>query len=421
MNAVRTIALMAYITSWNVRHLTRLMATAFTPPRHAVTKRFGSHSGKVVSSLHFYSTLSTYQHSFAGSSFVKPISCAHVVQPPCAFTKLYSTTPTNDIIATDDNIVEVDPYSDEARDDLANFYEQNGIETDDIDATHDLLLRLTEQVLSWNKRLNLVSRKDCTASVIYHRHVLPSVALLPLILENNNDENNPPSSLNIVDVGTGGGFPGLPLALLLPDVQFTLVDSVQKKLKAVAEMAAELEMTNVRVHWGRVEEMYEGDKGRREHRGRYDIVLGRSVTALPRFCGWVSDLLKGNNVSNTNRGDAGADEQQQGRLIYIIGGELEDIVESRIVQDIALDQLLQRAQGTSDKRALIFHARDVEEIANESGEKQKIVRSGPVKTKNKNNNNGNRGGKKLAKGAWSKKQNDVKKQRGYDDFQRYES
>jgi len=236
------------------------------------------------------------------------------------------------------------------------------------------------------------------------------VALLPLILNTKN-----PERLNVVDVGTGGGFPGLPLALLLQKrgAQFTLVDSVQKKLIAVSEMAAELDMTNVRVHWGRVEEMYMDDAGKkiREHYGRYDVCLGRSVTALPRFCGWVSDLLK-------KKKNGGAEEGEEGRLVYIIGGELDDLVESRIVQDIPLDQLLSRPEGTSDKRALIFNAVDVEEIAMESGEKDRIVRSGPGKNKNKNKNK--KGGKKLAKGAWGKKENNVKKQRGYDDFQRYE-
>ena len=180
---------------------------------------------------------------------------------------------------------------------------------------------------------------------------------------------------------------------------------------AVSEMAADLDITNIRIHWGRVEEMYVGTKGRNEHLNKYDVVLGRSVTALPRFCGWVSDLLK---------------RDHDGRLIYIIGGELDDIVTSRIVKDVPLDELLQREVGTSDKRALIFNANDVEEIGVESGEKSRIVRSSGQSKKTKNNNNSGRGGgrggggKKLAKGAWSKKQNDVKKDRGYDDFQRYE-
>ena len=296
----------------------------------------------------------------------------------------------------------------------------------DTEEAHKALLRLTEQVLAWNQRLNLVSRKDCTAAVVYHRHVLPSVALLPLILENasgtSEQQQQQSTDMKIVDVGTGGGFPGLPLALLLPSLQFTLVDSIQKKLVAVSEMAQELDMTNVRIHCGRVEEMEP-----REHKGRYRVVLGRSVTALPRFCAWVSDLLQ--------KGDAG-----EGRLIYIIGGELEEVVESRIQTDISLDVLLQRGEGTTDKRALVFRARDVREIARESGEGKKVVKNsggsvgysgrggnggggggGGGRRKSNEGNSGKQGGKKLAKGAWSTKRNDVKKERGYDDFKRYES
>lgn len=411
MAALRTIALMAFISHINVsRPFARLMATAFAPPRNAFTTRVGSVTCRASSSF-------SQPNGISASS-----SCVAHMQPsrtPFSFAKLYSTTPddSGDAVAIvsshDDAILEIDPYSEQAKEELANFYEQNGIETDDIDNIHDSLLRLTEAVLSWNRKLNLISRKDCTAAVVYHRHILPSVALLPLVLEAQQSESESP--LNVIDVGTGGGFPGLPLALLLPDAQFTLVDSVQKKLKAVGDMAAELEMANVRIHWGRVEEMYDGDKGRREHKGRYDVVLGRSVTALPRFCGWVSDLMKGNG--SIGKDDAG----EEGRLVYIIGGELDDLVESRIVHDIPVDTLLQRAEGTSDKRALIFNAKDVEVIGRESGEKNRIVRSAPPKKKNINKNAQNKGGKKMAKGAWSKKQNDVKKDRGYDSFQRFES
>ena len=165
-------------------------------------------------------------------------------------------------------------------------------------------------------------------------------------------------------------------------------------------MAAELDISNVRIHCGRVEEMYVKE-GKGQHYKSYNIVLGRSVTALPRFCAWVSDLLR-----------------EDGKLIYIIGGELEDVVEARIQSDTRIDELLQREEETSDKRALIFSASSVEEIAEESGEKFNIVRSGTPKKKKPNQKQSQ--GKKLAKGAWSKKRNDVKKDRGYDDFQRYE-
>ena len=436
---MRMIALIACLQQQSGRSRIgpRLMATAFTPQlqrKQSIALAPSLLSGLAPFATQFVSSLSHYVHNVPTFSSGTLLSSST--------SKLYSTAtpppPTSSAASSnnfDESLLEIDPYSHEAKSDLISFYKENGIDDGvDMDQVHDKLLRLTEEVLSWNQRLNLVSRKDCTAAVIYHRLVLPSVALLPLILDNNdsimiNSNNNAQEeeekqTLNIVDVGTGGGFPGLPLALLLPHVQFTLVDSVQKKLVAVGEMAAELEMTNVRIHCGRVEEMYEGEKGRKEHFRRYDVVLGRSVTALPRFCGWVSDLLKKKRSMESTTTEQGEGEGEEGRLIYIIGGDLGDLVESRIVHDIPLDQLLQRPAGSSDKRGLIFTASDVEAIGLESGEKQKIVRSGPPgsskKNKNKNNQRGS-GGKKMAKGAWSKKRNDIKKERGYDNFQRYES
>ena len=367
----------------------------------------------------------------------------------------------------DDDDGGVDPYSDRAMDDLANFYADHGIGTaEDARIAHGRLLRLTEQVLSWNQRLNLVSRKDCTASVVYHMHVLPSVALLPLILEGTTartiDEGDygggtggehiasstatattatTTTALEVVDVGTGGGFPGLPLAMLLPSARFTLVDSVKKKLVAVSEMATELDVTNVRVHCGRVEEMVG-----REHRGRYDVVLGRSVTALPKFCSWVTDLVRRGGGSASASDDGGQQRRGGGssgdeggggggRLIYIIGGETDDFVTSRIARDVPIDRLLRRQPSTSDKRALVFGHREVYEIARLSGvggggggvsPPPPPPRGGGEKAGGRGatrnvGGGGGRGANKPAKGAWSKRQNDVKKQRGYDDFQRFES
>ncbi|KAL7501419.1 hypothetical protein ACHAWT_010698 [Skeletonema menzelii] len=319
---------------------------------------------------------------------------------------------------------EIDPYSEEAKTNLVNFYKQHNIDTiQDAEKDHKKLLRLTEQVLSWNQRLNLISRKDCTPEVVYHRHILPSIALMPLVLKNSHSgiisnseddgSNNNPQPLKIVDVGTGGGFPGLPLALLLPHCEFTLVDSIQKKLVAVSEMAAELDVENVRIHCGRCEEMYAEREGRKEHLAKYDVCLGRSVTALSRFCAWMYPLLKKQQQN---------DDGKEGRLIYIIGGELEDVVESRIQSDTFIDELLHREEGTSDKRALIFLAKDVEAIAMESGEVDKIVRSAPAGTGRKSRAKKNKQERtnKVAKGAWQKRDNSVKKERGYDDFQRFE-
>lgn len=254
---------------------------------------------------------------------------------------------------------------------------------------------------------------------------------------------------NVIDVGTGGGFPGLPLAILLPNVQFTLVDSVKKKLIAVSDMASELDVGNVRVHHGRVEEMCHVNEdttnnninnndtggGRTEHGGRYDVVLGRSVTALPRFCSWVSNLMK--QEATTSGSDSRSDSDSGGRLIYIIGGDIEECVSSRVIHDVPINTLLQQndnsSTSSSDKRALVFKAKDVYEIAKqyhgiesrEESTNRGTSRSSPTTTA-RQRNAGSGGGagegrnKPLAKGAWSKKQNDIKKQRGYDDFQRYE-
>ena len=400
----------------------RMFATAFTPPQRLSTSRsiLQSYNGCFSSRQQSFSYAQQEVHQHGGS-------LQSVV--PIITTKLYSSSPTSNneqlnassSTTTNDDINEmVDPYSEEAKTNLLNFYKHHSIplsddHNNDIEVVHNKLLRLSEEVLDWNTRLNLVSRKDCTVEVVYYRHVLPSVALLPLILKKQqqqqvSDGDTTIETLNVIDVGTGGGFPGLPLALLLPKVQFTLVDSIQKKLKAVSEMAAELEISNIRIHWGRVEEMSVGKEGRAKHYNKYNIVLGRSVTALPRFCSWISDLLYK---------DSNGYEENDGNLIYIIGGDLEDVVTTNIVQDIPLDTLLQRDEVISDKRAVICNACNVEEIAMESDEK--IIRRGSPSKKKGNQNRGRVGkNKKLAKGAWSRKQNDVKKERGYDEFKRYE-
>lgn len=365
-----------------------------------------------------------------------------------------------------------DPYSEQAKQDLNTFYTHHNLPLDNIDAVHKSLLRLTECVISWNEKINLVSRKECTPIDVYHKHVMPSVALLPLLLmsssiseqqqqQQHSTIQKHTTPLRVVDIGTGGGFPGLPLALLLPQHQFTLVDSIRKKLVAVSDMASELNLSNVRIHCGRAEEMMklEGRAGMYCH----DVVLGRSVTALPNFCSWIHDLLKreegGNrNVNNYNDNRDFDDKKIKvvtsktgGRLIYIIGGEIDDMVQSKIVSDIPIDTLLQRPMNTSDKRALVFTARGVREIAKEfmgakrQEENEKMIMGTRRNNYGSNINNrkklvGGRGGvdkrggegerrragtgrnNKPARGAWSEKRNDgVAKQRGYDDFQRYES
>lgn len=298
----------------------------------------------------------------------------------------------------------LDPYSTEAR----QVTKRLGI-TDD---QHETLSKHAELVVEWNDRLNLISRKDCTVEVVFGRHILPSLALAALDdfpLEKETYEAASAPKAKIADIGTGGGFPGVPLAIIYPESDFLLVDSVGKKLKAIEEMVAELGLTNVKTHHGRAEEIVDDPINGRKQKNSFDIVVGRSVSALPRFCFWVQDLLK-------KKGKDGSDE---GRLVYIIGGEVEKSVTSRLIADHAIDDLL-GCEGASDKRTLIVGASDVVKIAKESGE-MKQKRGGNKSKKNKNikAKTDNGGEWRNSRGGWGKKDNTGKKQRGYENFKRY--
>ncbi len=288
----------------------------------------------------------------------------------------------------------MNPYSDEARSTTQSL----GISTEQ----HDKLTQLSHLVVEWNERLNLISRRDCNLEVVFGRHVLPSVALAALPDFQRLHENEAAHS-RIVDVGTGGGFPGLPLSIVFPEAQFLLVDSVGKKLKAVAEMATELELNNISTHHGRAEQIADDPIIGRRHKNKYDICVGRSVTAMPRFCFWIRDLLK-----------------KKGKLIYIIGGEVEDNVQSRVESEVPIDELL-GCEGASDKKTLILKCSDVISIARESGEKKVKVSNRRNKVGNKNKTRQDDEGKwNNSKGNWKSRDNAAKKERGYSNFKRYE-
>jgi len=132
--------------------------------------------------------------------------------------------------------------------------------------------RLASLVLKWNGRLNLISRKD--AENLEERHLLHSLTLTKVL--------RPGAGAKFADIGTGGGFPGLALAIVYPECEFALIDSVVKKIKAVDAMIEELGLTNVRTLPVRAESIKE----------EFDYVTGRAVTALPTFLSWARPLLQ---------------------------------------------------------------------------------------------------------------------------------
>jgi len=145
----------------------------------------------------------------------------------------------------------------------------------------------------WNEKINVISRKDIDE--LYVRHVLHSLAIAKIIRFK--------PGTNLLDVGTGGGFPGIPLAILFPDSNFTLIDAIGKKIMVVQEVAGHLNLTNVKAQKNRVQEI----------KLRYDFVISRAVTAFPDF---VSMVRK--NVS-PNAGNA-----LPNGIIYLKGGDFED-------------------------------------------------------------------------------------------------
>lgn len=143
----------------------------------------------------------------------------------------------------------------------------------------------------WNTMINVISRKDMDN--IFEHHVLHSLAIAKIISFR--------SGTRILDVGTGGGFPGLPLAILNPDAEFTLLDSIGKKIKVVTTISAELGIDNIRPMVQRVEKQEE----------EYDFVIGRAVIEFKKF---VSLTMK--NISKN-----GFNKLMNG-ILYLKGGDL---------------------------------------------------------------------------------------------------
>lgn len=145
----------------------------------------------------------------------------------------------------------------------------------------------------WNTQINVISRKDIEQ--LYERHVLHSLAIAKFIQFVPGTQ--------IMDVGTGGGFPGIPLAIIFPECQFLLVDSIAKKIKVVNEVASALNLTNVTARQQRAEEVKQ----------EFDFVVSRAVTAFPRFVELVNTKIKNENKNSLHNG-----------ILYLKGGDFEE-------------------------------------------------------------------------------------------------
>ena len=166
---------------------------------------------------------------------------------------------------------------------------------------------LEELYKDWNSKINVISRKDIDS--LYEKHVLHSLSIAAAF--------NFPAGAQIIDIGTGGGFPGVPLAIFFPEVKFHLVDSIGKKLKIIEAVKEAIGLTNITTQHTRAEEI----KNR-----KFDFVVSRAVAALKDLWHWGKPLLKQGQY--TVEGANGKEILKSG-LICLKGGDLaQEIAES---------------------------------------------------------------------------------------------
>jgi 16S rRNA (guanine527-N7)-methyltransferase len=155
------------------------------------------------------------------------------------------------------------------------------------------LERLDGLYRSWNEKINVISRKDIEH--LYLHHVLHSLAIARFVALK--------PGTRVLDAGTGGGFPGIPLAIFFPEARFTLVDSIAKKIRVVQAVADEIGLQNLETRWCRVEDISE----------KFDFVVSRAVTSFPEFIGWVKKRVNPGGSNDIPNG-----------IIYLKGGDIAE-------------------------------------------------------------------------------------------------
>ncbi|GAB2784151.1 16S rRNA (guanine(527)-N(7))-methyltransferase RsmG [Rhabdobacter roseus] len=157
--------------------------------------------------------------------------------------------------------------------------------------------QLQELYQYWNAQINVISRKDVDA--LYERHVLHSLGIAKVLQFK--------AGTTVLDVGTGGGFPGIPLAILFPEAHFHLVDSIGRKIKVVKEVADALQLRQVRAEQIRAEKL---------PADTYEFVVSRAVTRLQPFMGWVRHCISPNSFHELPNG-----------VLYLKGGDLTEEIQ----------------------------------------------------------------------------------------------
>ena len=153
--------------------------------------------------------------------------------------------------------------------------------------------KLEQLYTEWNEKINVISRKDMDG--LYEKHILHSLGIAKVMPFADGTK--------VLDVGTGGGFPGIPLAILFPEVSFTLIDSIGKKIKVVEAVSEGLGLKNVTAVHGRAEKLKE----------KFHFVVSRAVTQMPEFLRWLKGKFEKEQFNEKHNG-----------VLYLKGGDLAE-------------------------------------------------------------------------------------------------
>ncbi len=156
--------------------------------------------------------------------------------------------------------------------------------------------QLQELYEDWNSKINVISRKDMEQFYVHHvLHSLGIVKVMPFV-----------QGTKVLDIGTGGGFPGIPLAIMFPDTHFHLVDSIGKKITVVKDVVKQLKLSNVEAQQARAEQLVR----------KYDFVISRAVTRMANFYPWVKNKIRKEDINEYPNG-----------ILYLKGGEVDEEME----------------------------------------------------------------------------------------------